>query len=257
MNPENIPTKSEIAGWCDKLEKANDSVVAVQISKDDKDAILAARVLKQAYFHGILTRDDGGDNLNVDAKVERPDCLVCGGSTVENAGKLLFCSDDCQEFAGYVRYARKKIDEEMPWDLDLLKGFGRKIIHWVSSGHVYDSRGRYLPRKTREEILFRDGQRCAICGEPATEIDHIAGSSSEPANLRAVCADCNRKLMLGNLVPTTKKEKRVAMKARGDHLSSLISAPIPPSIAFDHATWINEWRSVEKMRKFFLRRNER
>jgi hypothetical protein len=42
-------------------------------------------------------------------------------------------------------------------------------------------------------ILNRDGHRCVVCGEPATEVDHIDGvwQHDAPGNLRAVCAAHN------------------------------------------------------------------
>lgn len=54
----------------------------------------------------------------------------------------------------------------------------------------------------RALILERDGARCrmlrdgAVCGDPATTVDHIVprsrgGAAYDPANARAACADCN------------------------------------------------------------------
>jgi len=252
MNIAKSPRKPDIAGWCDKLEKANESVIAIQLSEDAHDARLAARVLKHAHFQGTFMREDGGIKFKIDGKVENPDCFACGESTVERGGQLLFCSDECKDIAAAVRYARKKIDEEIPWDFDLLVGFGQKIFPWASSGRTYDPQRRNVPQETRKAIFTRDEHRCVLCGEPATQIDHIAGSSSDATNLRAVCADCNRKLMLSNLVQITEEEKREAFKARANHLSSLISAPTPPSVGFDHKTWNDKWRTYAKMRQAFL-----
>jgi 5-methylcytosine-specific restriction endonuclease McrA len=55
-------------------------------------------------------------------------------------------------------------------------------------------------RRLRDRILARDRWICSICGEKATTADHITpvshGGSNDPANLRAVCDDCNRELEL-------------------------------------------------------------
>lgn len=46
-------------------------------------------------------------------------------------------------------------------------------------------------RRIRAQILALDGYRCQICGEPASEVDHIRrladGGSDSPHNLRSLC----------------------------------------------------------------------
>lgn len=50
-------------------------------------------------------------------------------------------------------------------------------------------------RKVREEVLERDGHRCAYCGAKATHVDHkrprAQGGTDSPRNLVAACAGCN------------------------------------------------------------------
>jgi 5-methylcytosine-specific restriction protein A len=45
------------------------------------------------------------------------------------------------------------------------------------------------------QILFRDRQRCRICGGVAVTVDHIRpkslGGSDDPANLRSLCGRCH------------------------------------------------------------------
>lgn len=49
--------------------------------------------------------------------------------------------------------------------------------------------------RLRAAILNRDQHRCADCGRPATEVDHVVaralGGSDHPANLQAVCHRCH------------------------------------------------------------------
>lgn len=46
----------------------------------------------------------------------------------------------------------------------------------------------------RRRILQRDNHRCVICGEPATEVDHvIAGDDHAPVNLRSLCVHHHRR----------------------------------------------------------------
>jgi len=50
-------------------------------------------------------------------------------------------------------------------------------------------------RSLRAQILARDRHRCRLCGDPATEVDHIVrvidGGTDHPSNLRALCRDCH------------------------------------------------------------------
>lgn len=56
-----------------------------------------------------------------------------------------------------------------------------------------------IGKKTRFEVLKRDGFRCVYCGRSAPdvrlEIDHIVpvveGGGNEPSNLVTACEDCN------------------------------------------------------------------
>jgi 5-methylcytosine-specific restriction protein A len=51
-------------------------------------------------------------------------------------------------------------------------------------------------RNTRAAILSRDNYTCQLCGEPATQVDHITTAANhgtdEHSNLRAVCQPCNQ-----------------------------------------------------------------
>lgn len=51
-------------------------------------------------------------------------------------------------------------------------------------------------RKKRLDVVKRDGGKCAKCGAPATEVDHITPKSRDgkdrPSNLRLLCGKCHR-----------------------------------------------------------------
>ncbi len=51
-------------------------------------------------------------------------------------------------------------------------------------------------RKLRAAILARDGFACKLCGNPATQVDHIRpkahGGADDESNLRAICENCHR-----------------------------------------------------------------
>ena len=50
-------------------------------------------------------------------------------------------------------------------------------------------------RKLRGQILRLDAYRCRMCGQPATEVDHVLpladGGTDRPTNCRSLCHDCH------------------------------------------------------------------
>lgn len=63
---------------------------------------------------------------------------------------------------------------------------------------IVEDRPRPVSPSVRKLVLRRDGHRCRQC--PSTEhlqVDHVVplalGGSNDPANLQALCAECNRK----------------------------------------------------------------
>lgn len=62
---------------------------------------------------------------------------------------------------------------------------------WATS-----TRRRRLPsnwRRIRLAAMQRDQHTCRVCGEPATEVDHIAaGDDHSMGNLQALCTPCHQ-----------------------------------------------------------------
>ena len=52
-------------------------------------------------------------------------------------------------------------------------------------------------RQLREQILARDLGVCVLCGEPATDVDHVIAvqdGGSDHRNLRSLCAVCHAEM---------------------------------------------------------------
>ncbi len=103
----------------------------------------------------------------------------------------LFCSEKCQQVAKAVRYGRSHTrDGRYESDPTVREALDIKIVTALGGG--YPEKERRLTPEQREYIFTRDGWICQICKvAPATEVDHIDGSSSDPDNLQAVCRTCN------------------------------------------------------------------
>ena len=63
------------------------------------------------------------------------------------------------------------------------------MLHLHAGG--YATKERTLSAEQRTAILKCDGYKCRLCGDTATEIDHVKGHSSDPSNLRALSKSCN------------------------------------------------------------------
>lgn len=83
--------------------------------------------------------------------------------------------------------------------------------HWRKPWKGAGERQRQTKPLTEiEKNLIRElhGHRCADCGEPAREVDHIVevadGGTNLPSNLQLLCGDCH------------KEKTRKARRARSD-----------------------------------------
>lgn len=114
------------------------------------------------------------------------ECSNCGTP----APSKLFCSEYCRQFPKAVRYIRSTILDKRVEREDVQEAIGVKLMALTGGG--YPENRRRLTPKLRQQIFERDSYKCQVCGAPATEIDHIRGSSADPSNLRAICGKCNR-----------------------------------------------------------------
>src|SRR5260221_1330313 len=117
-----------------------------------------------------------------------------------------------------------------------------RIIMILGGG--YPARDRSLSQKQREAIFTRDGRVCRLCGAPATEIDHINGSSSDPDNLQAVCGSCNIAKAKSNTRPATTEEE-----AEGNTIMARIRAKHPARLCDDETKWDKIWREISANQK--------
>ncbi len=114
----------------------------------------------------------------------------------------LFCTPLCNEEASWVRYARRcRIDgrDEQPHVVQALR-----IRMALILGGGYDRRSRRLSEEVREAVIESAAGKCAVCGRPGEEIDHIAGSSSLFSNLQLLCDACHNKKTVASFQKITK-----------------------------------------------------
>ena len=105
--------------------------------------------------------------------------LICPNCGKRSNNTNLFCSELCQQEAITIRYCRRvSRDEQKCLKHDIQEGIGIRLMMLLGGG--YPANARKLPQALREQILERDSFACRICGEAATQIDHIDTSSKDP-----------------------------------------------------------------------------
>lgn len=162
----------------------------------------------------------------------------------------MFCCDRCQEVAAIIRSARisienGKYDEESDdGGPSMTKMVTDLKIVFVSFGDGYPKKARYLTKEQKQAIMYRDNGTCQMCGKPATDIDHISGSSPDPSNLRALCKYCNVTRAIKKLRPLTPEQE-----ARKAAIWKAILADEPQRLCHDETLWKHIWSDVKRIHK--------
>jgi len=150
----------------------------------------------------------------------------------------LYCSELCLQTAKMIRYIRNKIAEGRTEEPDVSEAIEMKMASVLGGG--YPAKARQVSAQLRRAIMERDSTTCRLCGAPATEIDHIAGSSNLPGNLRALCKPCNMKLAQAKFEPTD-----AAGQQRAADLWRRIDAETPERLCDDEKNWNSLWRKLK------------
>lgn len=162
------------------------------------------------YAYGNENGDGPWNEDSDDDEYEVGVCQNCDAQlTLQQARHgTLFCREKCQQTAEIVRYGRATLrDGRYQRDPLVRRAIATRIALILGGG--YPKKARALSRERREAIFARDGWRCRLCGAPATEIDHIAGSSPDPENLQAICASCNyTRLPQTSVRPRQRRQQR-------------------------------------------------
>ena len=151
----------------------------------------------------------------------------------------LFCSELCLQTAKAIRYVRMKMTEGTFDRPDIAEAIEMKMASLLGGG--YPARARLVPSAVRRAIFQRDEYKCRLCGGPATEIDHIADSSNEMDNLRALCRTCNMSLAQAKFVPAGPEHVEEA-----DRIWHRIEADAPERLCDDEVNWKLLWRRLKE-----------
>jgi excisionase family DNA binding protein len=155
----------------------------------------------------------------------------------------LFCGDFCRLTAEHVRYARGVTRDGRIQDPLVREALRTREAMLLGGG--YPESARRLSPKTRAAVIERDGGLCVQCGAPGTEIDHIAGNSGDPGNLRLLCHLCHQAITDSHMRPATAEES-AWIKTLWD---SRILPALPTRLCDDEQNWRNEARRLKSERR--------
>lgn len=173
-------------------------------------------------------------------------CIECG-TKIPLAGKpRVYCSDKCRQVLKLVHYGRRVFRDDRIEDPLVRDAVQMRIAHILGGG--YHETERKLPPQTRKAVFDRDNGVCQICGQPATDIDHIAGDSADPENLRALCRACNMAEAERGFRPATPE-----MVREYDGLMERILADEPLFERDDEHGWDSRYRQIAAAQRTRIR----
>jgi hypothetical protein len=181
-------------------------------------------------------------------RTEAPRCFVddcCANClhplNVEQQG--LFCSAWCSETASSVRYFRRVFRDGRINDPDVRFAVITRLAFLPAGG--YAALERNLSPQVRAAVKERDGGLCRECGQPGTEIDHIASSSADMDNLQLLCSDCHRRKTASSMVPADERTRDLINELMVDR----VYVEEPRLLADDEVIWDKTWRRLKAERK--------
>ena len=165
----------------------------------------------------------------------------------------LYCDELCRQLVQTVRLIRKAEADQRIIRPDVQEGIGIRLFMLTGGG--YPDKERSLSMETRKIILERDKYICQICGKPADQVDHIAGSSSDAENLRVLCGVCNRAEAFNNKREATEEEAKGIREMFAD-MALRVAAPQPAFLRDDPERWGKCWRGILGARRILFRELE-
>jgi hypothetical protein len=193
----------------------------------------------RACLHLLLESATVVELTNVQAFPEEPDtCPNCASPTTSS--KTPYCSPDCRNESSFVRQFRGAVAEDTILEPERQEGIGQ--VFWYLVGGGRPLRQHLIPDRTKADLLRKGNGACALCGAPATSIDHILSGCNRPINLRITCDACCRTRPFGDARVVNSSGYREILS----RLAFRIGSPIPLRVSDDPLNW--DWRAYLKSR---------
>lgn len=225
-----------------KDKRAKDAARARSTRTGESYAASRRKTVERVPFDARLV--ELSDRLTPDAttRFEADRCANCFRPLPDDV-EGLFCDSWCNEIADNVRYWRRANRDGRVADPEVQRAIRTKVAFMLAGG--YDSLGRRLTASTRSQVKERDDGKCVQCGNPGTEIDHIAGSSSDLSNLQLLCGDCHQAKTRRNMVPAGAGEPLIVELL----FQRRVLPELAPRLADDQVEWPKRWRQLKRERR--------
>ncbi len=218
-------------GYHEKIETVADQLLAVishlgNTLEEQSRAVLGLVLVPGEEQLEVIEPDPGN-------------CPNCGAPA--QSVRSPYCGPRCREIAGFVRQMRAGLDDGEILDPDRQVALGQTLWYLLGGGRPL--RIDLVPQKAVQLVSAKAGGNCALCGKPATTLDHIATACNRPINLRAVCADCTTFSTFGDCSFLA----RPAAQGLRAELTARIGLPLAQRACDDASTW--DWREFLKKRE--------
>ncbi|SOD22794.1 HNH endonuclease [Nitrosomonas ureae] len=234
-----MATKSKESDYLDNLEPGRRLAL-----------ILLSNIRDLEVVSAIINSDSLNFDQEIACFMDTLKCVNCDNE-INNEGSVIYCSEYCQQIAGTIRYVRRARIGHRESEIEFQVGLGDRLNHLPNGG--YPVRDRHLSKELRERIFKRDNYTCRICGKKeAQQIDHIMGSSDDPTNLQAACADCNREKAFSNTRLATAEEKKF-IENLYFNMAMRIATPVPSLACDDHERWQKTEPKIRGARKKIIK----
>ena len=158
----------------------------------------------------------------------------------------LYCSPLCQEEGKTIRYVRAVMRDGRIKQPDVKEAVRIRMGMLLAGG--YPRHQRRVAQEVRQFVFERDGGRCQVCGEEATEIHHLDHTLSEGVNeapnLQAICAPCHRKETMSRFKPAGPEHRRMAAVYQ-----LRIRSREPSRLSDDEIEWPKSYRRLQAERR--------
>jgi 5-methylcytosine-specific restriction endonuclease McrA len=185
-------------------------------------------------------------------------CVNCDGPLL--GGGVLYCSNACEQEAGYVRYHRQVLADGRWLQPEIQEALRIRAVVVMNGG--YPQAERRLPAGLRKLILERDGHICQMCSGPGQQVDHIRlrgvnHDINHPRNLQVLCGACHRAKTLADIRLISHRDDPDLWRRLNDKSAELerrVRADPAERTSDDEQRWPSTWRALQRTRRDELQR---
>ncbi len=224
-----------MATVADKVFRLSEALPPVEVLGSDATVEEQARAILHFVVDPILSGSfDAAQPLPVNPS-QCPNCDEPSSST-----RTPYCGPTCRNVASFVRQFRGALADGSLMEYERQEAIGQ--VFWYLTGGGRPLRQKLVLERTRNDVFKKAGGLCAVCGAPATCIDHLLSGCNRPINLQATCEPCCKTRPFGD---TRVSSHQLFVESVREFVVR-IGSPEPVRCCDDPANW--DWRAYVKQR---------